>query len=79
MRTVSAMWMRARAMMDGLPVHCNFYGALGHSRSRPAEPAVSSDYRGAEFLRAWLGVQSRQAHIFAGAMAGKSVGQMGLC
>ena len=75
LRTDSPVSMRARAMMDGLPVHWNAYGALGHSL-KTGKPAVNSIIEEPNFF-AWLGAHPDEAHIFAGAMAGKSIGQIG--
>jgi len=75
LRTDSPVSMRARAMMDGLPVHWNAYGALGHSL-KTGKPAVNSIIEEPNFF-AWLGTHPDEAHIFAGAMAGKSIGQIG--
>ncbi len=75
LRTDSPTSMRARAMMDGLPVHWNAYGALGHSL-KTGKPAVNSIIEEPNFF-AWLGTHPDEARIFAGAMAGKSVGQIG--
>jgi hypothetical protein len=74
LRTDSPVPMRSRAMMDGLPVHWNAYGALGHSL-KTGKPAVNSIIEEPNFF-AWLGAHPDEAHIFAGAMAGKSVAQV---
>lgn len=66
--------MRARATMDGLPVHWNAYGALGHA-VRTGNPAVNSIIQEPNFF-AWLGGHPEEARIFAGAMAGKSLSQI---
>jgi hypothetical protein len=75
LRTDSPMSMRARAMMDGLPVHWNAYGALAHSL-KTGKPAVNSIISEPNFF-AYLGTRPDEARIFAGAMAGKSIGQIG--
>jgi len=66
--------MRNRAVMDGLPVHWNAYGALGHA-VKTGSPAVNSIIKEPNFF-AWLGTHPEEARVFAGAMAGKSGGQI---
>ncbi|MCP5144586.1 MAG: hypothetical protein H6978_07150 [Gammaproteobacteria bacterium] len=66
--------MRARAVMDGLPVHWNAYGALGDSL-RTGRPAVEGIIEEPNFF-AYLGNHPDEASIFAGAMAGKSISQI---
>jgi C-methyltransferase len=62
--------MRSRAVIDGLPVHWNAYGALGHSL-QTGRPAVESIIKEPNFF-AYLGAHPDEARIFAGAMVGKS-------
>jgi hypothetical protein len=66
--------MRARAIMDGLPVHWNAYGALGYA-VKTGRPAVERIIQEPNFF-AYLGNHPDEARIFAGAMAGKSLGQI---
>ncbi len=61
--------------MDGLPVHWNAYGALGNA-VRTGRPAIESIISEPNFF-AYLGAHPDEASIFAGAMAGKSLGQIG--
>jgi hypothetical protein len=75
LRTDSPTSMRDRAIMDGLPVHWNAYGALAHSL-KTGKPAVNSIIAEPNFF-AYLGTRPDEARIFAGAMAGKSLGQIG--
>lgn len=75
LRTDAPDSLRARAIMDGLPVHWNAYGALGHA-VRTGQPAVNSIIKEPNFF-AYLGAHPDEARVFAGAMAGKSIGQIG--
>lgn len=75
LRTDTPNSMRARAIMDGLPVHWNAYGELGNAL-KTGQPAVNSIIEEPNFF-AYLGSHPDEASIFAGAMAGKSVGQIG--
>ena len=50
LRTDAPNSMRARAVMDGLPVHWNAYGALGQA-VKTGRPAVNGIIKGAQLLR----------------------------